>query len=255
MSSLQNAAATLPSKTRIQLAIRTMTRSEPVSRIAAQENVSRKYLYCQKQKAETALDKAFSPVDDASDVLFTLPVTRAWLHQLVLSLALTCHSSYRGIIQLLIDMFDTSASLGDIHNQLQAAAKQAAAINKTQELSSIQVGLHDEIFQGNKPILVGIDAASTYCYLLAEAQHRDEVTWGVHLLDAKAQGLNPDYTIADAAKGLRSGQRAVFGELPCHGDVFHIQHQCETLANLLTRLAKGATSRRQQPEQRITAFS
>jgi len=40
------------------------------------ENVSRKYLYCQKQKAETALDKAFSPVNEASDVLFNLPVTK-----------------------------------------------------------------------------------------------------------------------------------------------------------------------------------
>ncbi|MBW4641313.1 MAG: hypothetical protein KME05_24480 [Gloeocapsa sp. UFS-A4-WI-NPMV-4B04] len=25
------------------------------------------------------------------------------------------------------------------------------------------------------------------------------MTWGVHLLDAGKQGLNPDYTIADAA--------------------------------------------------------
>ncbi len=42
----------------------------------------------------------------------------------------------------------------------------------------------------------------TYCYLLAAAEHRDKDTWGVHLLDASQQGLNPDYTIADAAKGL-----------------------------------------------------
>jgi len=32
---------------------------------------------------------------------------------------------------------------------------------------------------------------------------------------------------------------------PCHGDVFHIQRQCEGLANALARLAKGATARRQ----------
>jgi len=44
---------------------------------------------------------------------------------------------------------------------------------------------------------VGVDASSTYCYLLAAA-HRDEDR--VHLLDAGKQGLNPDYTIADAAK-------------------------------------------------------
>ena len=93
-------------------------------------------------------------------------------------------------------------------------------------------------------MLAGVDAASTYCYLLAAADRRDADTWGVHLLDAAAQGLRPDYTIADAAQGLRAGQRAAWGETPCHGDVFHIQRQCDGLANVLARLAQGATSRR-----------
>ncbi|MGH2415341.1 MAG: hypothetical protein ACRDEA_16965, partial [Microcystaceae cyanobacterium] len=96
-----------------------------------------------------------------------------------------------------------------------------------------------------------VDAASTYCYLLAGAEHRDEDTWGCHLLDAIEQGLNPDYTIADAAKGLRAGQKAAFDETPCHGDVFHIQRQCENLANILYRRAQGATSRRQKLEQQM----
>ena len=34
------------------------------------------------------------------------------------------------------------------------------------------------------------------------------------------------------------------GDTPCHGDVFHIQQQCVSLANVLARLAKGAVSRR-----------
>src|SRR5665647_768066 len=59
----------------------------------------------------------------------------------------------------------------------------------------IRVGLHDEIFQGSQPVLAGADARSTYCYLLAAAEHRDADTWGIHLLDAARQGLNPDYTI------------------------------------------------------------
>ena len=83
------------------------------------------------------------------------------------------------------------------------------------------MGLHDEIFQGATPVLAGVDAASTYCYLLAAEQHRDADTWGVHLLDAAEQGLRPDYTIADAGRGLRAGQQAAWGDTPCHGDVFH----------------------------------
>jgi hypothetical protein len=124
-------------------------------------------------------------------------------------------------------------------------------INRDQDLSGIRVGLHDEIFQGATPVLAGVDAQSTYCYILAAERHRDADTWGVHLLDAAQQGLRPDHTIADAGQGLRAGQRAAWGDAPpCHGDVFHIQRQCESLANMLSRLAQGATSRRRTLQAR-----
>jgi len=144
-----------------------------------------------------------------------------------------------------------SVSVGCVHDVLQAATQEASAVNHDQDLSGIRVGLHDEIFQGAAPVLAGVDAASTYCYLLAAEQRRDADTWGVHLLDAAEQGLRPDYTIADAGQGLRAGQRAAWGDTPCHGDVFHIQRQCESLANTLTRLAEGATSRRQRLQAKM----
>jgi hypothetical protein len=82
-------------------------------------------------------------------------------------------------------------------------------------------------------------------YILAVERRRDADTWGAHLLDAAEQGLRPDYTIADAGQGLRAGQKAAWGNTsPCHGGVFHIQRQCESLANTLQHLAQGATSRR-----------
>ena len=56
---------------------------------------------------------------------------------------------------------------------------------------------------------------------------------------------------ADAGQGLRAGQRAAWGSTPCHGDVFHIQHQCEGLANTLACLAQGATSRRKTLQAKI----
>ena len=120
-------------------------------------------------------------------------------------------------------------SVGTVHEVLQGVTQQAGVINQQQDLSGIRVGLHDEIFHGGKPVLAGVDAHSTYCYLLAAEPHRDADTRGVHLLDAARQGLNPAYTIADAGQGLRAGQRAARGDTPCHGDVFHIQRQCEGL--------------------------
>ncbi|MGC1218531.1 MAG: hypothetical protein WA883_13740, partial [Phormidesmis sp.] len=73
-----------------------------------------------------------------------------------------------------------------------------------------------------------------------------------HLLDVIDQGLALQRTIADAGSGLRAGHQAAFGEaIPCHGDVFHIQHQCQGIANSLTRQAMGATTRRQELEQKM----
>ncbi|CUI05513.1 hypothetical protein BN2497_5803 [Janthinobacterium sp. CG23_2] len=192
------------------------------------------------------MDEVFASAAPDDEVLFALPVTKTWLRQLTLGLTMICHSSYRGVVELMRDLLGVAISEGTVHNVHQAAARQAGAINRSQDLSTIRVGLHDEIFQGSQPVLAGVDARSTYCYLLAAAEHRDADTWGIHLLDASEQGLNPDYTIADAGQGLRAGQKAAWGDKPCHGDVFHIQHQCEGLANTLAGIAKGAKSRRKK---------
>jgi hypothetical protein len=164
-----------------------------------------------------------------------------------------CRSSYLGILEFMRDVLGWPISIGTIHNVLHAAAEQARVINGEQDLSGIAVGLHDELFHGGKPVLAGVCAASTYCYLLAAEDHRDADTWGVHLLDVAQQGLKPDHTIADAGQGLRAGQKAAWADTPCHGDVFHVIRQCEGLANTLSRLAKGATSRRERLEAKFAS--
>src|SRR3954464_7570016 len=238
------AVKSLPESDREELAIQALARSETVSDLAARHGVSRKFVYQQTHKAVAALDGAFLSATPDHEVLFELAVTKAWLRQVIVGLTLICRSSYRGVVEFLRDLLGLPVSLGHIHDVLQAAARQASAINDEPDLSGIRVGLHDEIFQGATPVLAGVDARSTYCYLLAAEQHRDADTWGVHLLDAAERGLRPDYTIADAGRGLRAGQQAAWGDTPCHGDVFHIQRQCGGLADTLSRLATGATSRR-----------
>ncbi|MEL6780427.1 MAG: hypothetical protein AAFO06_24625, partial [Cyanobacteria bacterium J06597_16] len=154
--------------------------------------VSRKFIYQQGHKAQQAIEESFEPSSTDDEMLFYLPVTKRLLFQLLLGLVLICHCSYRGVVELFRDVFDVSISVGTVHNRLQEAAELAAKINQSQAPSEIKVGLHDEIFQGAQPVLVGVDAASTYCYLLEGVEHRDEDTWGWHLLDTMAQGFDPD---------------------------------------------------------------
>ena len=196
----------LPESDRKDLAIQALARSGTVSDLAARHGVSRKFVYQQTHKARAALDEAFASATPDEAVLFELAVTGAWLRQVIVGLTLICRGSYRGVVEFLRDLLGVHVSVGRVHDVLQAATRQASAVNDEPDLSGIRVGLHDEIFQGATPVLAGVDARSTYCYLLAAEQHRDADTWGVHLLDAAEQELRPDYTIADAGWGLRAGQ-------------------------------------------------
>jgi hypothetical protein len=152
MSPSLSIAANLSSVVRQRLAIEVLAMKKPVSDLAAEHQVSRKFVYRQVNKAEVALSECFEP---------SIPDDRV-----MLGLILICRSSYRGVVELFRDLFDLATSVGTIHNRLESAAVTAKEINAAQDLSGIKVGLHDEIFQGSQPVLTGVDAASTYCYLL-----------------------------------------------------------------------------------------
>jgi hypothetical protein len=97
------------------LAIQVLAGTETVSGLARQHEVSRKFLYQQVHTAEEALNEAFAPSSRPDDVLFYLPVTKAWLRQLVLGLVLICHSSTRGVVELLRDLFEAVRPLHHPH--------------------------------------------------------------------------------------------------------------------------------------------
>ncbi len=125
---------------------------------------------------------------------------------MVLGLTLICHSSLRGVHELLADLFDYPLSLGSIHNILHQAVANARQHNAQQDLAVVRIGAHDEIFQARQPVLVGADVASTYCYLLSPEEHRDADTWGVRLLERSERGFRPNATSADFAGGLQTAQ-------------------------------------------------
>ena len=135
---------------RKELSVKVLAHTGPLTRLAAEHGVSRKFLYQQGRKASAALDEAFAPADDDQTVLYYLPVTKSWIRQFVLGLALEGHSSFRGIGQLARDLLDyPNLSVGTVHNILDAAAGQARLLNQAQALRGIRVGAHDEIYQGD----------------------------------------------------------------------------------------------------------
>src|ERR1051325_10802678 len=121
-------AALLPGRARQQLALAALS-GVPVSQIAAEHHVSRKFVYRQLHKAHQGLALAFDPPASPKDLLFWLPVTKPWLRSLVLGLTLLCHSPFRGVPELLADLFDSPISLGSVHNIVHDAFARAQQVN------------------------------------------------------------------------------------------------------------------------------
>ena len=237
---------------RQDLALHALAGTKTISRLAAQHEVSRKFIYQQVGSAKEALQEAFATEqDDAAGILFYLPVTKQWLDQAILGLTLICHSSVRGVREFCRDLLDWPVSIGKVHNVLQEAVPRARSYNRQQDLSAVRIGAHDEIFQSGRPVLVGADADSTYCYLLSLEDHRDADTWGIRLLELQDQGFRPEATIADAGSGLRAGQALAMSGVPCRGDVFHALQTVQSLVTFLDNRAYAAMDTHADLERKL----
>ena len=244
------AKALAPSQ-RLTMGLQALARTQSVTGLADSFEVSRKFVYQQAATARAALDDAFTasvPVDDK--VLFYLPVTKNWLRQTALSLTLTCHSSYRGVVEFCRDLLDVEMSVGTVHNIVRAAIDKARPYNLDQDLANIAIAGLDEIYQNGRPVLVGADIASTYCFLLSLDDHPDSDTWAIRLLEAHDHGLAPEAFVADFGGGIRAGSKVAFDDVPCRGDVFHALAEFTKAMTFLEKRAYDALAGQNKLQQK-----
>ena len=83
----------MPGDDRKDLAVQALARSATVSDLSTRHGVSRKFVYQQANKARHALDDAFLSAATDDTVLFQVQVTKRWLRQVIVALALMCRSS------------------------------------------------------------------------------------------------------------------------------------------------------------------
>ena len=222
-SSAVLAARDFTPQQRQQLSVAVLAGLESGAHAAQRLDVSRRFVAQQCQTARTALDAAFAPGESDDKVLFSLPVTRQWLRRFVLGTVLIGHASDRDVQELSETLLSCPGpSLGTIHNLLHEAAATARRLNEREDLSAIRVAALDEIYQSDRPTLVGVDLASTYCFLMSPEATCDTDTWGVRLLElSEERNLHLERSIADGGRSLRAAQALVWPQIPCNGDVFH----------------------------------
>lgn len=246
------AKALAPSQ-RLTLGLQAVAGTQTITGLADTFAVSRKFVYQQAATARAALEEAFTasaPADD--EVLFHLPITKAWLRQAALGLLLICHSSYRGVIEFYRDLLDVPLSVGTVHHIVHEAVAQARPYNVGQNLAPVAIAGLDEIFQNGQPVLVGADVASTYCFLLSCEDQRDAETWAIRLLEAQDRGLAPQATIADFGGAIRVGQRHALPGVPCRGDVFHALQALRPVVTYLENRAYDTVAAHDKLQQQKT---
>jgi hypothetical protein len=117
------AAKDLNLEQRKHIALEVISNDKTVTQAANDSNTSRKFIEDQRDKALEGIEQSFK--EQETEVLFYLPITKPWIHQVVLALAMFCKSSYRNIIGILNHLFNYKISLGTVFNILNKASQNA----------------------------------------------------------------------------------------------------------------------------------
>ena len=219
--------SSLSAEDRLTIGMQAYCRAKPMQEIASDYAISRQYVHTLRNKAEEHI-RAILQKDEEC---------KAKIERTVISLALNCHASLESIRRSVHDIFAQDISIGEISGILKKASEKAEKINASIDLGSIKHGANDEIFQGKQPVLTGIDAESTYIYLMTPFSDRSGESWQLSMESCKDQGLNLAVSVSDAGSGLLNGISAAFPQADLQSDVFHVLRD---LAKEVEKLERSA---------------
>ena len=227
--------------TRIDLALQMVDPSRPwglVTDLARKYQVSRKFLYQQRDKAEAGLVKVLAaqpPGPKAESTMLT--VNREHLQRSIVTLATAVPASIWGIQVCLEEVLGTHRSTGFISQTLKQAGEAASQQNRLLAFPQPVLGEADEIFQGCHPCLTVVDGHSFAVIYLSPQESRDATTWGVSFLEIQEQGTSFQDMACDGAKGIRYGMQQAGLSVPLRPDLFHLLQEANALMQRLERKA------------------
>jgi hypothetical protein len=191
-----------------------------VTDMATENNINRQFVYDQKDKVKNILNTEFNETKAKSPVL---KLDKKTIEKTIVACMLICKGSESDTQEFMESVYQIHVSIGKISRVINEASEKALKWNKSIPLNTLSVGANDEIFQGNTPVLVGVDPMTTYIYLMQETESRDSTTWGVALLEKEKQGLCLKTSVNDGGTGLNKGVKEAFPDIEIQADVFHAE--------------------------------
>ena len=145
----------------------------------------------------------------------------------------------------------TTTSCGKIYEWLRDAELRAAQFNASVRLNRIKAVALDEMFSQRRPVLAGAGLDSGYLFALEHRLTRTAEDWADVLGKCKAQGLELEVTVQDAAGGIAAGVRSVYPKAEQRDDCFHAHYEMGKQLQRLEKKAYGAIAKEEQARRDI----
>jgi hypothetical protein len=212
-----------------------------VTQLAEEYQVSRKFLYEQRDKAGAVLLTTLAAqAPGPKPASGMLAVDTDHLRRSIVTLGTAMPGSVRNIQACLELVLETRRSIGFISQTLKQAGEAASQQNRQLALPHPVLGEADEIFQGRNPCLTVVDGHSFAVLYLSPHAQRDATTWGVSFLDLQEQGIRFQDVACDGARGIRAGMEQAELSVPLRPDLFHLLREAGVLMRGLERQAYKA---------------
>lgn len=225
-----------------------------ITTLATQFQVSRPTVYHTRQATHTALATCFAPPSQQINAL-NVEVDERQLQRAIIALRAIAPLSTWNIEDLLPILYPgLSRSHGFIVYTLKLAYDSAAAFNAHADMSTISAAALDELFVGKTPVLAGIDLDSGYIFALAARKSRSAHDWSEVIKGAKAQGLQLELVVKDAAPGIKAAVTQVYPGCEQRDDVFHARWRMGKVRSTLERRAYGAMNAELEVEAALKKY-
>ena len=239
----------LPTSRKVDLAASALGRQGQhgaMTALAVDFGVSRGTVYSARQTAKDVLAAHFAEVAATPPPVpwLNVRVDEAHVRRVVAALRVVVPGTLRPIVELLPILFPgLRLSYGTIQALAAEAEAKAAAFNASVDLSSLTAGALDELFSQRRPVLGGIGLDCGYAFCLQMRESRSAEDWAEVLRGAKAQGLDLDLAVMDAAPGIAAGLRAEMPQCQGRADCFHVKYELGKVQRVFEQRAYGAMAR------------
>jgi len=185
-----------------------------MTRLALQYNISRTFLY-------QLVGLAMLSLNDLVEIDHSVQTTESFdLKHLIVLLRLEGKCSISSISEIVTRMGYSSHSTGMISQFLTGCGQHLPETLASTEEHHV-IYLSDEIFAGNLPILITIDAQSTAILKIELALNRRAKTWEKHFKQVEQNRLISTALGSDRGIGITQGYKEACPNMPWYSDHFH----------------------------------